>query len=243
MDRFSNHPFSVTRAFRRGGIAAVLAAVLVPALTACSASDHVAGPGGRGPSLAKQASGGTSTLSAVSVSPTTVTGGTSSQGTVTLSAPAGAKGTRISLTSSDPAASVPASVTIPRGQTSATFAITTTPSWGAFVTITASDGRASKSAPLTVARPDLATLALSFTTLSVSGKGEGTLTLTGPAPGNMTIVLVSSHSAASVNATVSIPTGQSSTPFTVEGFSPAAGVVITASLGPTTLTSAPFTVQ
>ena len=61
-------------------------------------------------------------------SPASIRGGTSSTGTVALAGPAPAGGAVISLLNSNPsAATVPATVTIPGGQTSATFTVTTTP--------------------------------------------------------------------------------------------------------------------
>jgi hypothetical protein len=65
-------------------------------------------------------------LSSVAVSPTSVTGGSSSTGTVTLSGAAPAGGATVTLSSNKTAATVPASVTVPAGATSATFPITTT---------------------------------------------------------------------------------------------------------------------
>ena len=64
-------------------------------------------------------------LSAVRLSATTVKGGTSLTGTVTLSAKAGAGGLVVKLSSSSTAAVVPASVTVPSGLNAATFTVTT----------------------------------------------------------------------------------------------------------------------
>lgn len=63
-------------------------------------------------------------LSALTLSPTTVVGGNSAQGTVTLSAAAPAA-TTITLASSNAAATVPASVTVAAGASSASFTVTT----------------------------------------------------------------------------------------------------------------------
>lgn len=65
-------------------------------------------------------------LSAVSVSPASIVGGTSAQGTVTLTGGAPSGGTSVALTSSSGSASVPASVTVPAGASSVSFAIATT---------------------------------------------------------------------------------------------------------------------
>jgi len=61
-------------------------------------------------------------------SPASIRGGTSSTGTVALAGPAPTGGAVISLLNSNPSvATVPATVTIPQGQTSATFTVSTTP--------------------------------------------------------------------------------------------------------------------
>jgi uncharacterized protein (TIGR03437 family) len=91
------------------------------------------------------------TLVSVTISPTTATGGGTATGTVTLSGPAPAEGLLIALQSSNPAAKVPASVTVSAGETSATFTVTTQAvSAAQNVTITASYAGVSKTATLTV---------------------------------------------------------------------------------------------
>jgi Putative Ig domain len=68
----------------------------------------------------------TPTVASVTLNPTSVLGGNSSQGTVTLSGPALSGGATVTLTSSNTAAAqVPASVVVPAVASSATFAITT----------------------------------------------------------------------------------------------------------------------
>ena len=66
------------------------------------------------------------TVASLSLNPASVAGGTSSQGTVTLSGPAPSGGVTVTLSSSNTAAAqVPASVVVPAAATSATFTITT----------------------------------------------------------------------------------------------------------------------
>ena len=90
-------------------------------------------------------------LSAVSVNPTSVVGGTASQGTVTLTAAAPSGGFVVTLSDNSSAASAPASVTVAQGATSATFAIaTTTVTASTPVTITATAGSVTRTATLTV---------------------------------------------------------------------------------------------
>src|SRR5882672_8826613 len=66
------------------------------------------------------------TVSSMTLNPTSVVGGTqSSAGTVTLSGPAPAGGAQVALSSSNGAASVPSSVTLPTGTSRATFPVNT----------------------------------------------------------------------------------------------------------------------
>ena len=90
-------------------------------------------------------------VTSVTLNPTALNGGASSQGTVTLSAPAGTGGTVVTLSSSNTAAAnVPVSVTVPAGSVSANFAVTTNPV-GASTSVTISATYATTvSATLTV---------------------------------------------------------------------------------------------
>lgn len=90
-------------------------------------------------------------VSALSVSPASVVGGTSSAGTVTLTAPAPAGGMVVTLADDSLATSVPTSVTVPEGTTSATFTVTTTSVTAATTAaISGTAGGATASASLTV---------------------------------------------------------------------------------------------
>lgn len=71
---------------------------------------------------------GAASLSALTLSQTRVVGGTPVTGTVTLTSAAGSGGVVVTLSSDNPtAATVPASVTVPAGTTSANFPVTTNP--------------------------------------------------------------------------------------------------------------------
>lgn len=92
-------------------------------------------------------------LASVTVSNSTVAGGTAVTGTVTLSSKTGLSGRNVALSSSDTtAATVPANVYVPPGATLATFTITTKPVTGSSksVTINAKLAGTTKSAALTV---------------------------------------------------------------------------------------------
>jgi hypothetical protein len=183
-------------------------------------------------------------LDYVAVDPTSVPAGGSATGTVHLTSAAPTGGALVTLSSSAPSvASVPASVTVPGGATSATFSVTTsavgapTP-----VTITALYDGVTRTATLTVT-PDLGVAGVSLEPTSVTGgtASTGTVTLTGPAPTGGAVVALSSllPSVAAVPATVTVAAGLSSATFTVTTFPVAAstGVDISATLSGTTRTA------
>ncbi|HEX7698276.1 MAG TPA: S8 family serine peptidase, partial [Candidatus Acidoferrum sp.] len=95
---------------------------------------------------------GSPTLSSMALNPASVTGGSPSTGTVTLSGPAPSGGAAVSLSSDNTAAAtVPASVTVAAGASSSTFTVSTsTVTASAPVTITGSYGGVTKTASLTV---------------------------------------------------------------------------------------------
>ena len=163
-------------------------------------------------------------LSALSVSPSTVTGGDSSTGTVTLSAPAPSGGAIVSLASTDTSvATVPDTITVPTGATSTTFPVSTSPvSSSTSVIISGSYNGTAQSASLTVTPPPLPTVtSLSLSPSSVLGgplgSSTGTVTLSRPAPSGGAVVSLSSSkpSVASVPASVTVPARATSATFTV----------------------------
>ncbi|PYN90011.1 MAG: hypothetical protein DMD87_03420 [Candidatus Rokuibacteriota bacterium] len=161
-------------------------------------------------------------ISSWSLNPASVIGPSSSTGTVTLSAAAPAGGAAIILTSSNPAvATVPASVVVPAGATSADFTVSTNPvPVGASTTVAIRGlyGGALSSATLTVTLAS-ALSALSLNPSSVPGGAAsiGTVTLSAAAPaGGAEVPLSSSNAAvATVPASVTVPAGSTSANFTV----------------------------
>ena len=130
------------------------------------------------------------TLSAFSVSPTSVVGGASATGTVTLASAAPAGGTVVSLSSNQPgAASVPASVTVTAGATKATFAITTFASAGTTVQLAATLGSTTLFAALGVTQgsaPPPPSSGTATLTVTASGRSGERITST-PAGINVTV--------------------------------------------------------
>jgi hypothetical protein len=137
------------------------------------------------------------TLSAVSVNPASVTGGTSSQGTVTLTSAAPAGGFAVSLSSSNTsAATVPATVTLAQGAASATFAIpTSVVTTSTLATITASTGGVTRTATLTVNPPGQAA---TLTVIATGRTGERVIS----SPAGINVSVGSSGSASFATGTV-----------------------------------------
>jgi len=197
---------------RRPGLAAAAGLLAVSVWTySCGGYGNSPGPG-PGP--------GSPTLSSVTLNPTSVTGGSSSMGMVTLSGPAPSGGLAVNLSSSSPA-TVPASVTVAYGASSATFTVTTTTvSSSTQATITASSGGVTQTATLAVmpqaSSPTLSSVALNPTSVTGGAQSMGTVTLSGPAPtGGAQVLLSSDNAAASVPASVTVAAGASTATFMV----------------------------
>jgi hypothetical protein len=177
-------------------------------------------------------------LSSLTLNPTSVTGGNSSIGTVTLSGPAPAGGAQVALSSNNGAASIPSSVALPAGATSATFTVSTSAvTASTTVAISTAYGGVSRSASLTVtpALPPAPTLSsLTLNPTSVIGgvqSSTGTLTLSGPAPaGGAQVALSSNNGAASVASSVAVPAGATSATFPVNTSAVTASTTVTISV-------------
>ena len=154
----------------------------------------------------------------LSFAPPSVPGGATSQATVTLTGPAPTGGFVVTLSSSDPAAKVPASVSIPEGSTSATFTVTTVAVvQQVSAVITASGNGGKTTGTLTVLAPALERIALTPETLPGGQTAMGTLTLTLPAPAGGAVVALKTDNpaVAAVSATATIPAGATTTTFTI----------------------------
>src|SRR5207245_260682 len=120
--------------------------ILNPAFSLLSASDfEVIQLGWTPPS-------GSAALSGVSASPNQVVGGSGATGTVTLTAAAPSGGAIVTLSSSAPSiASVPASIVVAAGATSASFTVTTAKvTKNAFATFSATYSGVTKSVSVTI---------------------------------------------------------------------------------------------
>jgi len=204
------------------GLAAALGLVTFSlALYSCGGNSSSPGtpPGGPPPPASL-------TLSSVTLTPTTVNGGVPSTGLVTLSGAAPSGGAVVTLSSSNTSvATVPASVTVPAGASSARFPVATTAvSSQTAVTISASYGSGSQqSAVLTVtpatSAPTLTSLTVNPTSVNGGNRSTGTVTLSSPAPaGGVVVSLSSSNTSVAtvpVPPSVNIPGGAASASFPV----------------------------
>jgi sugar lactone lactonase YvrE len=159
-------------------------------------------------------------VNALVLSPTTVNGGSTSTGTVTLFCAANIADVTVALSSADPAiAALPASVTVPFGSQTATFAVTTTaPAASTTVSLAATLDR-TQSRNITVVQGTTLT-AVNLSAVAVSGglSVTGTVTISSPAPaGGVVLTLSTSNtSLAQVPATVTVQAGNTvSAPFAV----------------------------
>jgi hypothetical protein len=159
-------------------------------------------------------------LASLTLSATTFPGGCkSSTGWVTLSAPAPAGGVVVSLTDNISATAIPASVTVPAGQTRTLFPITAphvaTKQAGV---VTASYGGTNQSVTLTVRPLAVSSLVLGPNPVTGPGRVDGSVLLECAAgPGGMTVRLSSSNTAVAwtSSASIVIPAGTATGRFTV----------------------------
>lgn len=166
------------------------------------------------------------TISGLSLNPSSVTGGNTSTGTVTMSGPAPAGGAVIGLSSGNTVASVPASVTVAAGATSASFTVTTNPvpstiifnisaAYGGnfqFAALTLNPGTSPTPSPSSSPSPSpspsptpspspspgagVSSVSVNPTSVSGGKAVTGTVTLSAPAPAGGAVITLSSSSSA-----------------------------------------------
>ncbi|MCC7433707.1 MAG: hypothetical protein IT363_03420 [Methanoregulaceae archaeon] len=168
-------------------------------------------------------------------------GGQPATGTVTLDQPAPAGGATFLLYSNNAAAVVPVSMTVPAGQTSANFTITTsTVAANAKPTINARYDGLNLQTNFDLAAPLIQSVSATPQVQYGGLTSTGTVTLTGPAPtGGKSVALSSSNtSRVTVPASVNVPAGQASANFTITNIPTLANAssVISATTGAVTRT-------
>ena len=171
----------------------------------------------------------------VALAASTVGGGASTVGTVTLAAAAPAGGLQIQVSSNNAAVKVQPSIRIPSGKTTGQFDVLTTGvAKSTTATITASIGGVSETADLTVTPPTLSAVSVENATVGSGGATHGTVQLSGRAPkGGLVVTLSSNSSAATVPATVTVNEGEDQASFKITAGSVATAtpVTITATAG------------
>ncbi len=184
-------------------------------------------------------------LSSVSIAPSTLYTNQSATGTVTLGAPAPAGGAVVALSSSNPAITIPATVTVPAGGVTAAFSVGQAAGAGAAsVTITARLVFERTATVSTASGPPIASVAVTPSSVTGGTSSQATVTLTGVAPPGGAPVSLSSTvpAAASVPSSVTVPAGSASTtvPITTTPVTTTTSATINASYNGTA--TAPFTV-
>jgi hypothetical protein len=195
---------------------------------------------------------GPATLLAIGPASQDVIGGNSGRASVALVIPAPAGGGTVSLTTDNPSIiHVPASVTIPDGNSATSFAIGTStvtglPTGG---NVFASAGGVTRSIFINVspdpnAPPLLQSMTIAPASVSGGTNATGTVFLSSPAPaGGISVTLATSNAAAAtVPGVVNVPAGQTSANFTVTTFAVANNTVVTITAFFDTTTSANLTV-
>lgn len=162
-------------------------------------------------------SGGSVALNAHTIAPTSVKGGTNATGTVVLTAAAPAGGIVVNLSSSNSSITVPSTVTVPQGQASANYTLTTVPVPATFAgTVTATYQSVSKVASLQVRAPAAMAVQLNPAAVNGGNSSMGRLLLDQAAPAAMTFSVSSTKpTQALVPSTVVVPQGATFADFQV----------------------------
>jgi hypothetical protein len=157
-------------------------------------------------------------LTGISASPAVLVGGQTASGLITLSSPAGNGGAVVALSSSNTSvATVPASVTVSQGSTTASFNVqSVSVSAKTSVVITGSYASVNLPANLTVI-PILSGISVNPNAVVGPTSATGTVTLASPAGGGGAIVNLTSSNVllAGVPASVTVPQGSTTASFTV----------------------------
>ena len=160
-------------------------------------------------------------LNSVTLSPTSIVGGGSVTGRVSLSGPAPAGGIVVTLTSNNTSAPVPEKLTVPAGADGASFTIKTLPvTVRATAAISAAYGGITRGAELVllpaVQPVTLTALKLSVTTIIGGGALKGGVMLSAPTPaGGVVVTLLSASSFAVVPVSVKVEAGATTAYFDI----------------------------
>jgi trimeric autotransporter adhesin len=183
-------------------------------------------------------------VSILACSPTTLGQSAVSSCTITLSQTAPTGGSAVTLASNNTSLTVPASVTVAAGASTASFSATAaaTIASNQSAVVTATLGASSKTATISLTTSVLiSTLACSPTTLGQSAVGTCTVTLSQTAPtGGSAVTLASNNSSLTVPASVTVAAGASTASFSATAAATIASnqtAIVTATLGASSKTA------
>lgn len=160
----------------------------------------------------------TARLNSVTFASPSVNAGGTVVGAITLNTFAPTGGATVSLTSNNPALTVPASVVVTAGQNRATFTATAgTVASSTAVNVTAFLIDGSKTGSVTInPAVDVSSVSVAASPIRAGGNTTGTVTLVGPAgTGGQVVQLTSSSSQVTVPASVTVPQGATTMIFPV----------------------------
>lgn len=157
-------------------------------------------------------------LAGFSVTPNSITGGQPCAGTLTLSGPAGPNGVVVAVSSNTAAANVPGKVTIPPGQTTATFPVQTKVlSQKVEATLSASLGLVSTTASVSIFPEGPLSVTLAPPAVNGGEPCTGTVTLTGPAPtGGLVLSLTANNKTITLPVSVKVEAGATTATFSIK---------------------------
>jgi hypothetical protein len=172
-------------------------------------------------------------VASVGVAANPVFAGNSTTGQVTIDAAAPAGGQQVNLQSSAPSVSVPGSVLVAAGQTSASFSIDTTTGVAATATLTGSIGASTATTQLSVVdTASVSSVKLERQCFTTGPFTANRVTLDVPAPEDTVVTLLSSDDTAlAVPPSVTVPSGSTSALFSVNALLASSSVTVTATLG------------
>ncbi len=173
----------------------------------------------------------TATLGPVSCGTTSFNPSQTATGTVTLSGPTGSSGKTVSLVSSDPSITVPATVKVLAGQTTATFVISSHPvSEVTNPTVTASLAGQSSTLTMQVAPAPLKSLSVTPSSVTAGATALGEVIIGTQAGNSGDVVGIKSNTASvTVPATATIPASGTYTTFAIKTGGVTASTVVTVS--------------
>ncbi len=158
-------------------------------------------------------------IASLTLNPTSIGGNQTSTGTVTLSGPAPTGGWVVTLKDEYPnSVTIPASVTVAAGATTATFTLTPKQFSNTFICgVYSSDAHSGKNANLTVVGDYLSGLSLNPSTIGGAETSTATVTLIAPAPPGGWLVKITDQYSGSVTVppSITVPAGASSATFII----------------------------